>query len=102
MLAAAALGRHSCAGTVDEKIPHDLGRECQKMGAVRQVQAGSVNEVDVRLVNQAGRVERVLLWCVAQPLVRQLTQAVIDQGNELIAGALVSRAPSLQESRDLW
>lgn len=100
-LAPAALRCRSGAGTVDEQIPHDLRRKRQKMGAVRQVEARSVNQADVRLMNQPGGVQRVLSWCAAQPPVRQLAQTFVDQGNKLISRVLVSRAPSLQETCDL-
>src|SRR4029079_7982813 len=99
-LPAAALAGHSGAGTVDEQIPHYLRCKRQEMGAVRQVEPRSVNQVDVRLVNQAGRVVRVLS-CAAQPLVRQLAQTIVDEWDELISRALVSSAPSLQETCNL-
>src|SRR6266542_5813735 len=99
-IAAATLCRNSGAGTVDEQIPHDLRCKGEKMCAIRQVEAGSVNQSDVRLMNQAGRVQRVLRWRATQPLVRQLAQAFVDQGDELISGAFLSRAPTLQETRD--
>ena len=99
-LAAAALRRHSGAGTVDQEIPHDLRCQRQEMCAVRQVDLRSVNQMDVRLVNQPRRVERVLLSS-AQPLVRQLAQAFVNQGDELISRALVAGAPLFQETGDL-
>jgi hypothetical protein len=47
------------------------------MGAVGQVDAGSVNESDVRLVHQFGRVEGVLKRRAPQPPVSQLAQPIV-------------------------
>ena len=99
-MATAALRRHSRTGTVDQEIPHNLRRQRQEMGAVRQADSRRVNQMDVRLMNQPGRVERVLLGA-AQPLVSQLAQAFVNQGDELISRALVAGAPLFQETGDL-
>ena len=65
---------------------------------MREVNAACVNESEVRLMNQFNRVEGALNWRAPQPAVGQLAQPVVHEGDELIAGAFVPRAPSLQEN----
>jgi hypothetical protein len=67
------------AGTVDEQIPHDLGRERQEMRAIRELDAGRAYEADICLMNQGGRVERAVRSAATQPTVRQPAQPVVNQ-----------------------
>ena len=52
-------------------------------------------------MDQFGRSERALEWRISQPAACQLTQRIVYERDELIAGAPVAPAPSVQENYDL-
>lgn len=97
----AALRRRSSACTIHEQIPHHLRRQPEKMRAVGEIDARSVNEANVGLVNEIRRVQRIFSGRCAQPLVRELAQAFVDQRDELFPGAFVAGAPLPEKPGDL-
>jgi hypothetical protein len=73
----------------------------RNLALVGQLEAAGVDEAEVRLVDQLRGVDRAFDRRTEQPAVRQLAQRAVHEGHEPIAGALVPRAPSPQEVRDL-
>jgi hypothetical protein len=52
-------------------------------------------------MNETGRVERVVGRCAAKPLMSELAQPLIDEGDEAIASSLVPAAPAPEQTSDL-
>jgi hypothetical protein len=86
---------------IDQEVPHDLSREREEMRAIRQVDLWGIDQPEVRLVNESSRVDRIVAGRAPQSLVRELSEPVVDQGDELIPGVRVTGTPSLEEGGDL-
>ena len=66
---------------VDEDAAHGLGRGGEEVSTVVEARRSfALDEAQVRLVHQGGRVQGLPRLLVGQPLRRQPAQLVVDQG----------------------
>jgi hypothetical protein len=68
----------------DQDVPHRLSRYRQEMSPRLPLDAVKLDELQVRLVNEAGGVERVSLPLVAEFSPGDLAELPVDQGHKLV------------------
>jgi hypothetical protein len=66
--ACSALDTFAVAGVVHEEAAHGIGSDREEMGARLPLDAIELNELEIGLVDQRGRVERVPGALVPKPL----------------------------------
>src|SRR5262245_36825834 len=60
-----------------------------------------ISEANVRLVNERGRLQRVIRALLTEVGSRPLPKVLIDERHEAFAGVLVAFAPGAQQRRDI-
>jgi len=84
--AAAPFFPSSTTGVVDEEAPHDVGTDGEKMRAATPVHSGLIDQLQVRLVNQGGRLQRVSETLAPHVERGPLTQLVVDEWQKVLSG----------------
>src|SRR5262245_35938207 len=73
-------------GAIDEDPAHGLGRSGEEVApAVPPPGLLGIDQPEIRLVHQRGRLERLAGPLLGQPLGRQLAELVVDQREQLLA-----------------
>lgn len=93
-----ALLRTSPARIVDEHASHDSRSHGKEMVAVLPLDTRHVHEAEVRLVHQAGRVQRVVRSLPGEPRAGESLQLVVDDGDEPIERRSLSVAPATEKT----
>ena len=99
--AAAAFVRAPRAGVVDEDAPHDPRRHGQEMRAVVPLDRFSVNQADIGLVDERGRLETVTHALSGHAAARDLVELLVDERDQSLAGVVVSLPPFEKERGDV-
>jgi hypothetical protein len=71
------------------------------MAAVVQAWGRAVHRAQVGLMDEVGGVERACSPLGLQSLMGELTQAIVDDGDELIQGTRIALPPASEEAGDL-
>ena len=100
-MVAAAFSRLPRAGVIDQDAPHQPGGHREEVGAVLPFHLADVDQAQVRLVDERGRLERVPGALPAHLPVRETAQLLVHQGNQLLEGRFVARAPGDEQTGDL-
>jgi hypothetical protein len=82
---------------IDEHLAHRPGRHGEKVLAVLPLDTAVVDELEVRLVDQLGRLERVVVRLLPTPVVSDALQFVVHGGQQVI-DHLVSLAETPKET----
>src|SRR5262249_43518817 len=99
---AAALGAAAGAGAFDEDAAHGLGGRGEEVAsAVPGAARVRVDQPQVRLVNQGGRLQRLAGRFVGEFVRGELTQRVVDQRQQLLRGGRVALLDGGQDARDV-
>jgi hypothetical protein len=99
---AAALVGGAAAGVIDQHLAHGAGGGRQELAAaLGGAQGVGAEEAQDGLVDQGGRLQRVAGPLAAQQAAAQPPQLVVDQGDQLVAGAGAAGPDLLQEGRHL-
>jgi len=69
------------------------------MGAVRELGAGLIHQLEVRFVDELDRVQRLALPEPAQTLARNGAELFVEPGLEVVEGFAVPRAGGVEELR---
>ena len=101
LLARTALPRRVCARVIDQNSPHCLRRNAEEMGPVLPPDRTLVNELQERLVDERGRLERVVRALAPQVAGRKPPQFGIHLRQQPLERVLTSVAPLLQQPCDL-
>jgi hypothetical protein len=84
--------RDPLAREIDEDRSHNAGCIAKKMCAVAQVELANLHEPQVALVHKRTSVEQCDLGRPSQTLVRELTQLLVGEGNNLVDGTRLAVA----------
>jgi hypothetical protein len=98
---ATALAGVPRAGAVHQNASHHLGRDREELRAVPPIRAMLIDETNVRLVDERGRLE-----CVAGSLATELrsgvtTQFGVDQSEGTLPGIEISGRPGVEQRGDV-
>jgi len=96
----AALGRVIAPGVVDQDAAHDRGGDAEKVRPVPPLDAGRVDEPNVRLVDECRCTESVARVFPAELRMRDSSQLVVDEAHEAIHRFGIAMPPSAEELRD--
>jgi hypothetical protein len=88
------------AGVVDEDAAHHLRGHADELRAVLPARAPLVNHQQVRLVDEGGRLERVVGALAPEVVAGQPPQLVVDERHQLVEGRAVAAAPLFEQLRD--
>ena len=98
---ASALARTLGPRVVDQDLAHGVGRHRKELSAILPVEAGLLHEPQEDLVDERGGLERVLRTLTAHLCPGDATQLSLDEGKQVVQGALAVVARTLQERGDL-
>lgn len=88
---------------LDKNTPHQVSGDAGKMRAVFPIRAALIDQFQVRLVHEGGRLQSVVGAFVPQIFGRAPAQVFIDKGHEPGRRVGVARTPFLEDLRDcLW
>jgi hypothetical protein len=90
-LSTAPLLPHSMPGMFDEDLSHDTGRRTEEICAALDGRPRRVNKLEVRLMYERRRRERVTTSLPQQVRVSHAAQLVVNQRQQLIYGILILR-----------
>ena len=99
-LLTAALAGHTGPRVIDQHAAHGLRCDREEVGAILKRNRLAADEPEVELVDHGVRFERVIGPFAPKQVRRQLPQLGVDDREELIAGVLVSGAPTRQPAGD--
>ncbi len=85
---------------VDQDAPHGLGGHTEEVRPARERDLGLIHQLDVRLVDQRRRVERLVGRAVAQETARQHAELLVDERRQLVQGPRLTLADAAQQLRD--
>src|SRR5687768_4861249 len=77
-------------------MPHDAGGESEEVAAVLGVRIGRIRQLQVRLVDQLGRIQGAVRRS-AQTMTRHLAHPVVHQRYELIQSLRIAVPPAMQQ-----
>jgi hypothetical protein len=92
----AATLREALAREIHHDRPHDAGRVAEKMRPVAHVEFADLQEPQVTLIHERTGLEQSDLGGPPQTLVRELTEFLVGEGNDLVDGAGLAAARGLQ------
>ena len=95
-----ALVRTVASCVIHEDPAHGLGRDSKEMRPVHPLHASLVDELEVCLMNQRARVERVPVPLAPELPVRDSPQLLVDKGEKLVGCVSFPCAPCEQEAGD--
>ena len=95
------LGAFTRPGAIDEDAPHHLRRDRQELGAVLPRRATLIDETQIRLVYERGRLKGVALSFLTQVRGRAVPQLLVDECHNALARGQISVPPRLEEFRDV-
>src|SRR5262245_10580989 len=96
----AAPGTGFLPGPLDEDPPHSLRRGGEEVSSALPVDMSVTHAPKIRLVDQRRGLKCVPGSLLAHPLLRDLSQLVIDENEQSIRRVAVGRADGLDQSRD--
>ena len=101
MESVASLACSVSTSVIDKDPAHDLRRCTEKVRPIPPIDLALVNESQIHLVHQGGRLE-----CVADTLASKLpccdpTELPVHERQQLIERALVAATPVAEERRDI-
>ena len=95
-----ALDRRARPRRVDENPAHDAGAHREEMCAIGPIQISTVDQAQIRLVHECGRLQSVTGALVPHVAARHAVQLVVDERREAIKGRRISAPPRLQQTGD--
>ena len=98
---APALRRAPRPGLIDEQAPHHTRRHGQEMRPILESRQTNVYQLEIGVVDEGGRIERVGPLVAAQPLMRETAKFLVHQRNKTIQRLLIPLAPLTKQSCDL-
>ena len=81
------------ARVIDEYAPHQLGGNAEEMGAILPSGVSLIDELQIRLVDERGWLQRVTGTFAAQIVTRETAQFVVNQRHQFLERRLVAVAP---------
>ena len=78
-----------------------MRRDAEEVRAILPLHATLIDQLQERLVDQRGRLQRVIATFTIHAAARETMQLAVDHGQQLIGGGGVTGGPFLQEARDL-
>src|ERR1017187_6645600 len=98
---AAALGIPPAARMVHQNSPDDLRTEREKVYAVLTANAARSNQLEVSLIGQGGRFQRVTGGATPQLLPRDSPQLRVDERHQVAQSFFVAVTPGSQQPTDV-
>jgi hypothetical protein len=98
---APALFRLSAAGVTDQDAPHHLGGDAEELGAILPVDLVLIDEPEINLVHQRGRLEGVIGAFPAEEADGLAVQLFVDQRKQRLERVSIARGPGNQPSGHL-
>ncbi len=95
---AATLSAQMAAGMVNQDAAHDLGRDGKKVRATSPINGVMLDELEIRLMDQSGGLKGVILPFATHVPPGKTPHFVVDQGDQLRGGILVSIGEVSQEA----
>ena len=89
------------AGVVDQDATHDQRRGAKKMRSILPVDLTLIDEPEIRLVNQRGRLERVVDPFFPKLARGDAAHLRVDERQQLVKRTAVAATPVREERRDL-
>ena len=89
------------ARLVDQQASHDPRRHRQEVRPVAKWRVPHVHQLQIRVMNQPGRIQRSVGVLVAQPMVGQTSKLGVHQWDNAIEGLLVAFTPSAKQPGDV-
>ena len=89
------------SGVGDEHLTHGPRGQRQEVGPVLPLHALTVDQLEIRLVDEGRRGERMARRLAAQTAVGAAPQVLVDQREKLVQGDAVSAPPGGQEGRGI-
>ena len=89
------------ASGVHEHPPHDAGRHRKEMRAILPLHVTDIDELQVRLVDERGWLERVAVAFVPHVAPGDAAQLRMDHRHELLERSFIPVSPGDKEVRDL-
>jgi hypothetical protein len=83
-------------GVIDEDPAHHLRRNPIKVRSIPPVDAALVYQAQVRLVNERGRLQRMVCAFVSKLTVSDPAQLTVDDGQQTIEGASIAATPVVE------
>ena len=93
--------RTPTAGVIDEYSTHDVRGHGEKVSPIPPVNVTLVDESQIHLVNQGGRLQSVANPFFVQLTRRDAPQLRIDKRQQLIERTVVAATPIIEERRDI-
>ena len=82
---------------VYQNTPHHLGSESKELRAVLPVNVFLIDEPQVRLIDQRGRLQSVIWKLLTKAIYRDTPQFLVDERQHLVEGGLIAVAPVDEE-----
>jgi hypothetical protein len=89
------------ARVINQDSAHQLGRDCEEVGAILPPHSLAVNQAKIRLVYKSGGLKGDAASFAQKIVAGHPMQLVIDDGRKFVEGALVSIAPGLEQHADV-
>src|SRR5262249_32740181 len=96
-----SLGGLPAAGVVHEDPPHRLRRDPEEVSPVLPVDAPLIDETEVGLVHEGGRLERVIGSLGPEVGGGEPPQLPVNEWQEPVEGARFAAAPFLEKRSDI-
>ena len=78
---------------VDQDSPHQLGADCEEMCPTRPADSPNVDETDVQLVDETGRLKGGVRLFAGHVVVGQRMEFPVDERNQFVSRALLASSP---------
>jgi len=91
-LAGTAFGRAVFPRVIDEDPAHHVGRRTVEVNAVREIRRSDTGEPQVGLVDERGRLQRVIGPFPREVMLRQIPEFTVHKGGELLERLGISPA----------
>ena len=88
----------TAAREINQDTPHQLRRDCEEVRAALPMHVARINEAQISLIDQRGRLQRLAGPLTAHVAPGYTVQFVMDQRNQLIERCLLTVAPGQQQS----
>lgn len=98
-MACPPLCRSARASHVNQDSPHQLGADREEMRPTRPAGSPNVDEPDIQLVDESGRLKRGARLFAGHVVVGESMELSVDERYQPVARAFIAGSPSLQESR---
>src|SRR5882762_4117335 len=93
--------RLTTASVIDQHAAHQSGCDSEEVSSILPMDATLIDQLHVDLVDERGRLKRVIVPFLAKVLPSEMMKLVVDERHELVERGTITSAPAIQEPRNV-